>query len=83
VKIGHSGLANWMIRFFYRTPISILLIQSCSYILLILFRQSPEALFHLYLIRSTMSDHEEERGGGSRQGTMSLNIIKEEGSREL
>jgi hypothetical protein len=47
--------------FFQRTPISILLIQSCSYILLILFRQFPKALFHLYLIRSTMLDHEEER----------------------
>jgi hypothetical protein len=51
---------NRMVRFFQRTLKSISLIQSCSYTLLILFRQSPKALFHLYLIRSTMLDHEEE-----------------------
>jgi hypothetical protein len=36
------------------------LIQSCSYTLLILFCESAKALFHLYLIKSIMSDHEEE-----------------------
>jgi hypothetical protein len=61
MKTRLSGLTNYMVRFFQRTPISILLIQSCSYILLILFRRSPKALVHLYLIRSTISDHEEER----------------------
>jgi hypothetical protein len=49
---------NRMVRFFQRTPKSIFLIQSCSYTLLILFLQSPKALC---LIKSTMSDHDEER----------------------
>jgi hypothetical protein len=51
---------NRMVQFFQRTPKSISLIQSCSYTLLILFQQSSKALFYLYIIRSTMSDHEEE-----------------------
>jgi hypothetical protein len=51
---------NRMVQFFQRTPKSISLIQSCSYTLLILFQQSSNALFYLYIIRSTMSDHEEE-----------------------
>jgi hypothetical protein len=66
VKTGHSGLANRRVRFFQRTPISILLIESYSNILLIISTVFW-ASFPFYLDRSS--------GGGS-----GATEIEEEGS---